>query len=71
MMERPLLSLRAEAMPFSNRHSGAMRSIELWRNCAPENLEIPDRRFASSGMTPTKQIGCGRIPPSMARDLLT
>jgi hypothetical protein len=21
------------------------------RNCAPENIEIPDRRFASSGMT--------------------
>jgi len=27
------------------------------RNCAPENLEIPDRRFAPSGMT-AERVDC-------------
>jgi hypothetical protein len=35
-----------------DRHSGMVREHHtMVHDCAPENLEIPDRRFASSGMT--------------------
>src|SRR6202012_3575054 len=33
------------------RHSGAPEGRTTVRTCAPENLEIPDRRSAPSGMT--------------------
>src|ERR1700744_4518192 len=44
---------RSGPPPMTNTPSfrGDAKARTMVRNCAPENLEIPDRRFAPSGMT--------------------
>src|SRR5205085_5963639 len=60
---------RSNPLHLLSSFRGDAKHRTMVRNCAPENLEIPDRRFASSGMTASNDQRNSPRPKEKAREM--